>query len=79
MPLFVKDDEVGALAARLASILKITKTEAVRRALLSELEREEAKPSIFERVQEFTRALRARGSAGQAADKTFIDSLYGDS
>ena len=78
MPLYVKDAEVEALAKRLSSLLKITKTEAVRRALLRELKREQALPSLAERGLEFARALRARDAAGQAADKAFIDSLYGD-
>jgi antitoxin VapB len=78
MPLYVKDAEVDALAQRLASLHNISKTDAVRRALLHELEREHAHPSLVERGLAFMRALRARGAGGQAADKVFIDSLYGD-
>jgi antitoxin VapB len=78
VPLYVKDNEVDALAQRLASLHKISKTEAVRRALLHELEREQAQPSLVERGVAFCRDLRARArpEAGQTADKDFIDSLY---
>jgi antitoxin VapB len=78
MALFVKDPEVGQLADRLVVIRKVTKTEAVRQALLHELEREEARPSLIDRGVEFCRALRARSNPAQAmpAEKDFIDSLY---
>ncbi len=80
MPLYVKDPEVDQLAQRLALRHNISKTEAVRRALLHELERERALPSLVERGVAFARALRARApaEAGQPADKSFIDSLYGE-
>jgi antitoxin VapB len=80
MPLYVKDPEVDALAQRLASLRNISKTEAVRRALLHELEQAQALPSLVERGLAFTRALRARArpKASQPANKAFIDSLYGN-
>lgn len=80
MPLYVKDAEVSRLAGRLAALHRISKTEAVRRALRHALEREEAEPSLIERGAAFTRALRARADPVKAkpADKAFIDSLYGD-
>jgi antitoxin VapB len=58
----------------------ISRMEAVRRALLHELEQAQALPSLVERGLAFTRALRARAwpEAAQLADKAFIDSLYGD-
>jgi len=78
MALFVKDPEVDKLAERLVAIRKVSKTEAVRQALLHELEREGAIPSLVEQGVEFSRALRARANAagGKSADKAFIDSLY---
>ena len=80
MALYVKDIEVDRMAERLATLRHISKTEAVRRALIHELEREEAVPSLVERGVAFTRALRARANpaAAGAADKAFIDSLYGE-
>jgi len=78
MPLYVKDQEVDRLAARLAVLRKTTKTEAVRRALQRELEREEANPSLVDKGMAFVKALHARShsSQGATADKDFIDGLY---
>lgn len=78
MPLYVKDNEVEALATRLASLRNISKTEAVRAALRRELERETGTPSLVEIGVRFCRELRARGNpqGGKPADKAFRDSLY---
>ncbi len=78
MALFVKDPEVDKLAERLVAIRKVSKTEVVRQALLHELERERAVPSLVERGVDFCRALRAQAdaAAGSPADKAFIDGLY---
>ena len=78
MALYVKDPEVDRIAKRLASLRRVSKTEAVRQALRHELEREEGKPSLVEKGVAFVRALKARAqpSAALAADKAFIDSLY---
>lgn len=80
MPLYVKDSEVEALAAKLASLRNVSKTEAVRDALRHELERETGKPSLVEVGIRFCRDLRARGNPqrGKPADKAFRDSLYED-
>lgn len=81
MPLYVRDAEVDRLAERLATLRRVSKTEAVRSALQHELEREEAVPTLVERGLAFTRSLRARGDPAKAgkSDKAFIDSLYGES
>lgn len=78
MALFVKDPEVAKLAERLVAIRKVSKTEAIRQALLHELEREGAIPSLVEQGVDFCRALRAKANsvAAKPADKAFIDSLY---
>lgn len=78
MPLFLKNAEVEALADRLAQLRGVTKTEAVRRALVRDLAREEATPDLVEVGLAFARNLRARTSPdrGRSADKAFIDSLY---
>lgn len=79
MPLYVKDIEVDRLASRVAALHRISKTEAVRRALLHELEREGEETSLVERGMAFARALRASAPGkGEPADKAFIDSLYED-
>ncbi|MCK6451065.1 MAG: type II toxin-antitoxin system VapB family antitoxin [Alphaproteobacteria bacterium] len=78
MALYVKDPEVARLADKLVKIRKVSKTEAVRRALQHELEREQGKPSLVEFGVAFCRALRTKGNPrkGKPADKAFIDSLY---
>jgi antitoxin VapB len=79
MALFVKDMEVDRMAGRLAALSRISKTEAVRRALRHELERHADQPGLVERGVAFTRALRARAGKDQGvADKSFIDELYGE-
>jgi len=80
MALFVKDPEVDKLAEQLVAIRKVSKTEVVRQALLHELERERAIPTLVERGVDFCRALRSRGNPERAkkVDKAFIDGLYGD-
>lgn len=80
MALYVKDSEVDRLAERLAALSHVSKTEAVRRALVHELERQGGLPSLVERGMAFARDLRARGNPAAAApaDKDFIDSLYGE-
>lgn len=80
MSLYVKDVEVNRMAQRLAALQHVSKTEAVRRALRHELEREEQAPSLVERGLAFARSLQAKAGpeAGKPADKAFIDSLYGD-
>jgi antitoxin VapB len=78
MALYVKDVEVDRLAVKLAALRRSTKTEAVREALLHELERAEGVPSLVERGVAFVNALRERAepAQGQPADKAFIDGLY---
>ncbi|MFC4594293.1 type II toxin-antitoxin system VapB family antitoxin [Sphingobium tyrosinilyticum] len=80
MPLYVKNNEVNRMAERLAMLQKVGKTEAIRRALRHELEREQQMPSLVERGLAFARSLRAKAGpdAGRAANKKFIDSLYGE-
>lgn len=78
MPLYVKDAEVDRMAERLAVLHRVSKTEAVRRALRRELENANAYPTLVERGIAFMRALQARAKpeAAKPADKSFIDSLY---
>jgi hypothetical protein len=64
----------------LAAIRRTSKTEVVRQALTHELERFEAAPSLVEQGLAFVRSLRERSAPaeGHAADRAFIDDLYGD-
>ncbi len=77
MLLYVRDPEVDRLVATLAGIRNKTKTEAVRRALINELESEGARPSLAEAGVAYAREFRAKaGAAAGMADKAFIDGLY---
>ena len=80
MPLYIRDDDVDALAGRLQRIAGTrTKTEAVRQALTHELERAESEPTLVEKALAMTRELnRKYAPTGLKADKAFIDSLYED-
>lgn len=77
MGLYVKSEEVRQLAEQVAAALRVTKTEAIRRALTHELDRVNAAPHLSEQVDELIRSLHAkRGANPMPADKAFIDSLY---
>lgn len=78
MAFHIKNSETDALARKVAALKKTGLTEAVHAALLHELEREQAKPSLVEIGIAFCRDLRAKGdpSKGKPADKAFRDSLY---
>jgi len=80
MALYVRDNEVDRLAGRVAALHRVSKTEAVRRALIHELEREGRATPLVERGMAFARTLRERANTaeGTPAPKAFIDSLYGD-
>jgi antitoxin VapB len=68
------------MAERLAMLQKVSKTEAIRRALRHELEREQQMPSLVKGGLACARSLRAKAGpdARRVADKKFIDSLYGE-
>lgn len=78
MAFHIKNPKTDALARKVASLKKVGLTEAVHEALLHELEREQARPSLVELGVRFCRELRAKGrpAEGRPADKAFRDSLY---
>lgn len=78
MAFHIKNAETEALARKLAALRGVGLTEAVTSALRSELEREERKPDLVERIREFGERVRGKGrpELRGPADKTFIDSLY---
>ncbi len=80
MALYIRDSEVGKLAGRLAARKGLSKTEAVRQALLHELQRDKAMPTLMERGLDFVRDLKQRANPAQArpVTKSDIDALYGD-
>lgn len=78
MPLYIKNDEVASLVAKLASLKGVSKQQAVRLAVQSELERIAAAIPLHERFA----VLRAKNpmpaATGAVADKAFFDDLSGD-
>lgn len=76
MPLNIRSEEVNRLAEKVAALAKVSKTEAVRIALVNEVERLERQPSLAERLRPIQDALAAWSGAGLKVDKAFYDSLY---
>ena len=77
MALYVKDPEIDRMAERLSRLSRISKTEAVRRALRRELEHVEGPSEFVERVLAFTKELNARAGPDRGVvDKAWVDSLY---
>ena len=76
MPLNIRSEEVNRLAETLALKAGVSKTEAVRLALVNELGRQNAeRESFMERVKEIQDRLASYPSTGLKADKAFYDSL----
>jgi len=80
MPLFIRDDEVDALAGELQKLTKArTKTEAVRRALQNELARTRKALPLRDRLARAKALADAMGPSDPAFDmKTFTDEMWGD-
>lgn len=79
--LYIKDSETAALAAEVAAMLRVTKTDAVRDALLrrkSEIEAQAPKRDLVEWLKDYRQRNPLRPSTGLAADKPFFDWLSGE-
>ena len=76
MPLNIRSEEVNRLADKLASLARVSKTEAVRIALANELERREEALPLIERIKPIQERFKALPKTGLKADKAFYDSLY---
>jgi len=78
MAFHIKNPETDALARKVAAVKKTGLTDAVHQALLNELEREQARPSLVDVGIAFLRDLRRKGrpEEGKPVDKAFRDSLY---
>ena len=75
MPLNIRSEEVNRLADRLAARTRRSKTEAVKRALESELRRVEEGVPLRERLRPLQDRILARPATGLEADKAFYDDL----
>ena len=81
MPLFIRDDEVDALAGEVQKLTKArTKTEAVRRALQNELARTRKMLPLRERLARAKALADAMGPSDPTFDmKAFTDEMWGGS
>jgi antitoxin VapB len=77
MPLNIRSKEVNRLAEKLASRARVSKTEAVRIALVNELERQERRIPLAERLRPLLERVDAVPDTGLPADKAFFDDLNG--
>ncbi len=80
MSLYIRDDEVDALAKQVQKAMKATtKTEAVRIALMHELDRIQSKVPLIERIKKHQAAIKAMGPDNPEFDmKKFMDEGWGD-
>jgi antitoxin VapB len=77
MPLNIRSKEVNRLAEKLASRARVSKTEAVRIALVNELERQERRIPLAERLRPLLERVDAVPDTGLPADMAFFDDLNG--
>ncbi|WP_375464408.1 type II toxin-antitoxin system VapB family antitoxin [uncultured Methylobacterium sp.] len=75
MPLNIRSEEVNRLADKLASLARVSKTEAVRLALANELERRDRMVPLAERLRPLLDEIAAVPRTGLEADKAFYDGL----
>jgi antitoxin VapB len=80
LSLYIRDNEVDALARQLQAAIKApTKTEAVRIALKRELERANAVLPLSERIKKYQDAASALGPDDPTFDmKKFMDEAWGE-
>lgn len=80
MALYIKDEEVDALAAELkAATGAATKTEAVRTALKNELKRAREKEPLMDRVRKIQEQVRAIGPRDPNFDfRKFREEIWGE-
>jgi antitoxin VapB len=78
MALHIRDAETDRLVRLLAERKGVPLTEAIKVAVRNELEREEQRPGLWERLKPLHERVAARPSTGLAADKAFFDGLSDD-
>ena len=76
--LYVKDEEAFRLAEELAEKRGLTKTAAVKLALVNELAKDAPERSFHEIMDEFRRTSPLRFKPDVVIDKAFWDELYDD-
>jgi antitoxin VapB len=78
MPLYIKDDRTARLVSKLAKLRRISKQDAVRMAVQSELDRASEATPLRERFATLRRMHPLPRRTGQIADKMFFDELSGE-
>lgn len=78
MPLYIKDDATADLVAKLAKLRGVSKQDAVKLAVMAELERATEATPLRERFALLRAEHPLPPTTGQAADKTFFDDLSGE-
>jgi antitoxin VapB len=78
MPLYIKDDAVAELVARLAEQRGVSKQAAVRLAVQAELDRASPALSVRERLEKLWAENPLPPRTGKVADKAFFDELSGE-
>lgn len=78
MPFHIRDPETDSLVRELARVRGCGLTDAVRQAVGAELEREQDKIPLRDRIRALQDDFHAHPPTGRAADKRFYDWLSGD-
>jgi antitoxin VapB len=78
MALHIRDPETDRLVRRLAERKGIPLTEAVKLAVSNELQRDDARLDLRDRLRPIQARIAARPATGLEADKDFYDELSGD-
>lgn len=78
MGISIKNDEVERLARQLATKHGKGLTEIVHDALLEKAAREEAEPTLWEKLAPLRAKLAAMPDSGLPADRAFYDEINGE-
>lgn len=78
MAFHIRDAETDRLARRLSELKGVGLTEAVRAALRSEVEREEQRLPLIERIRDLQDIVASAGPTGLKADKAWFDEMWGE-
>lgn len=78
MALHIRDPETDRLVRTLAERKGIALTEAIKLAVGNELQRDDAMPSLRERIRPIQERIASYPPTGLEADKAFYDELSGD-
>ena len=73
----IRSEYVSELAAKLAALIQLTKTDAVKLALENELRRIEEEKPLIERLKPLQNRVASWSETRLPADKAFYDDLSG--